>query len=220
MPELIIPRCKDFTLSGDTAHPAWQDTEWNPLSPALGNQSTYASRFKIMYSAHALYLAYYCQDERLSNSNLQDFDDIYEEDVVECFLQTDSGTPLYFEYEASPLGKELPILVHNNGEEFMGWRPWHYEGERRCSVATTVVGGERKPGAQVESWTCEIRIPFALLKGLGNSTPQTGTRWRGNFYRIDYDHRERGDHWSWSALPDPKRGFHQLDGFGDLLFGD
>ena len=218
MPELIIPRCQDFSLTGDLSHTAWQDCDWIPLTAVPGNQSSYDSRFKILYSAQALYLAYYCQDERLSNSDLKDFDDIFEEDVVECFLQTDSGTPLYFEYEASPLGSELPILVHNNGQEFMGWRPWHYEGERRCSVATAVHGGEKKPGAQVESWTCEIRIPFALFKGLGNSTPQAGTRWRGNFYRIDYDRSANGELWSWSALPDPNGGFHQMDGFGDLRF--
>ena len=48
--------------------------------------------------------------------------DIYNEDVVEVFLWTDESTPLYFEYELSPLNYELPIIVPNNEGDFFPYR--------------------------------------------------------------------------------------------------
>ena len=49
--------------------------------------------------------------------------------MFEVFLWPDERDPIYFEYEISPLGRELPILVPNLDGKFLGWRPWHYEGE-------------------------------------------------------------------------------------------
>ena len=30
--------------------------------------------------------------------------------------------------------------------KFLGWRPWHYEGDRKTRKATSAVGGELKSG--------------------------------------------------------------------------
>ena len=139
---------------------------------------------------------------------------LYKEDVVEVFLWTDEAQPLYFEYELSPLNYELPILVPNHGGTFFGWRPWHYEGERRTRHATSVQGGEKKSGATIRGWTAEFFIPYALLKPLGNVPPKPGTRWRANLYRIDYDAAEPR-HWQWQ----PTSGsFHEYERFGTFLF--
>jgi hypothetical protein len=56
---------------------------------------------------------------------------LYNEDVIEAFFWPDEKNPLYFEYELSPLNYELAILVPNNKGNFFGWRPWHYEGDRK-----------------------------------------------------------------------------------------
>jgi len=41
-----------------------------------------------------------------------------ERDVFEFFLWPDERYPVYFEYEISPLGHELPILIPNFGGQF------------------------------------------------------------------------------------------------------
>jgi hypothetical protein len=76
------------------------------------------------------------EDERLSCTITRDNDSLYTEDVIEMFLWPDEGRPLYFEYEISPLGFELPIIVPNLDGQFMGWLPWDYENERRIRKAT------------------------------------------------------------------------------------
>ena len=101
---------------------------WLPMT-AVGGSSSYLTRAKVSYSASGLYFLVENEDARLSCSALQDFDDLFAEDVVEVFLWPEQAHPVYFEYEISPLNAELPILVANNGAGFYGWLPWHYQGE-------------------------------------------------------------------------------------------
>ena len=90
---------------------------------------------------------------------------------------------MYFEYELSPLNYELPILVPNFKGKFFGWRPWHYEGNRKTKHATHVI----KDRDIVTGWTAEFFIPYTLLTPMTNVPPKSGSRWRANFYRIDHD---------------------------------
>ncbi len=133
-----------------------------------------------------------------------DFSDLWKEDVVEAFFWTDETTPLYFEYELSPYNFELPILVPNNNGTFLGWLPWHYEGDRKTRHATRITPN---------SWMAEFFIPYALLKPLSNVPPKKGTTWRCNFYRLDYD--EGSSKWSWQLTG---KNFHDYEKFGTILF--
>jgi hypothetical protein len=135
---------------------------------------------------------------------------------VEIFLWPDESHPLYFEYEISPLGVELPILVPNRDGKFFGWRPWHYGDERLVRRATSVRGGEKLPLARIEEWTAEFFIPFALLIAVIPGIPKPGCRWRANMYRIDYDDGQPS-HWAW--CPDTRTTFHDFRHFGTFLFG-
>jgi hypothetical protein len=153
-------------------------------------------------------------DATLTATMTEDFMDLWNEDVFEVFLWTDERYPVYFEYEISPLNYELPILVPNFGGEFLGWRPWHYEGERRVRKATSVAGGRREPKASIEGWTAEFFVPYALLKPLQNVPPKPGTRWRANFYRMDYDGAKRTA-WAWAPVAGT---FHEIARFGELVF--
>jgi hypothetical protein len=56
-------------------------------------------------------------------------------------------------------------------------------------------------------------VPYELMKPLRNVPPQSGTRWRANFYRMDYDQGQNA--WSWSPVG---RSFHEFKKFGTLEF--
>ena len=211
--EMKVKKTQDFELTGTGAAPAWEQADWQPLTRVNG-QSAYRSRCKLLYSDTGLYFLFDCQDRKLTCTKAQDFDDIYTEDVVEIFLWPNEEQHLYFEYEISPLGVELPILVPNYNGRFMGWRPWHYEGPRVIRRATAVTGGSKQPMASVDGWTAEFLIPFALLAGLGNNPPASGSAWRANMYRIDYD--ERVSQWAWCK--DSGTNFHDFRRFGTILF--
>src|SRR5262249_23843398 len=146
-----------------------------------------------------LYVLFDAADTKLTSTMTEDFQNLWLEDVFEVFLWPDDRDPVYFEYEISPLGRELPILIPNFDGKFLGWRPWHYEGGRRTPRATAAVGGELKSGAAVSGWRAEVFLPYELLTPLRNVPPRPGTRWRANFYRMDYDGAERQG-WDWARV--------------------
>jgi len=130
------------------------------------------------------------------------------------FSRPDDGLPLYFEYEISPLGFELPILVSNNHGTFMGWLPWYYLNDRKIRKATAATGGPKQAGATVEGWTAEFFIPYLLFKGINGVPPgparagaPTSTAWTTTTAI-----RRSGTGRRWVE------SFHEYRGFGVLLF--
>jgi len=207
---LPVYRCKDFKVTGDGSNAAWNAVAWITMKQR-GSRSAYKAQFKIMYSDSGIYCLYLSEDSKITATMKEDFMDIYKEDVVEVFFWTDETVPVYFEYELSPLNVELPIMVPNYNGLFFGWRPWHYEGNRLTRHAA---GIQTDPVTQkVVSWTAEFFIPYTLLKPIIKAPPRQGTRWRANFYRIDYDSGQAG--WSWMPV---KTNFHDYPRFGTILF--
>jgi hypothetical protein len=215
LPTISIGHCDDFDLDGAGSADTWQQAQWIPLQ-RINGKVPYLAHAKILYSRRGIYFLFECEDRRLTNTGLQDFDELFREDVVEVFLWTDQSLPIYFEYELSPLGAELPLLIPNAGGSAMtAWRPWQYTQNRRARKATQIRGGERKPQAAVQGWTAEIFIPTALLGGMPNSRPRPGVKWRGNLCRIDYD---TGDPVYWALSPAVGNNFHRYDSFAHFTF--
>ena len=137
---------------------------------------------------------------------------LWEEDVVEVFLWPDESFPVYFEYELSPHNFELPIIVPNKNGSFLGWLPWHYDGERRIQHAVSITGGSIG-SASISGWFAEFFIPYKLLAPLIGMPPVSGTRWRANMYRIDYDNGQVP--FAWQKTTDT---FHEYKKFGVFIF--
>jgi predicted TIM-barrel fold metal-dependent hydrolase len=214
-PTLKVPRTADFAVTGDGANQAWEKAEWT----AMNRRGRVAgadlkTRFKVLYSERGLYVLMDGEDAKISATIKEDFLDLWKEDVFEFFLWPDERQSLYFEYEISPLGVELPILIPNIDDKFLGWRPWHYEGDRKVQKATSVTGGAKESGAGVKSWRAEVFVPFDLLKPLANVPPKSGSKWRANFYRMDYDQPQP---WAWDWAP-VGPSFHEYKKFGTLEF--
>lgn len=212
--ELLISKTTDFEIDGTGSASQWKQTNWVPIPSRHESSTPQETRAKILYSDKGIYFLFECEDQKLTASLTEDFADLYKEDVVEVFLWTDESHPIYFEYEISPLNYELPIIVPNFEGEFFGWRPWHYQGEKRTRHATSVTGGKKESGATISKWVAEFFIPYALLKPLQNVPPQKGTTWRANMYRIDYDSGEFKS-WQWQPV---NKSFHEYKKYGTFIF--
>lgn len=213
-PQLSVRPSDDFEVTGAGENAAWQRAEWTALRKRQPDGHPYESRFKVLYSKTGLYFLMDGSDRTLTATMDQDFLDLWNEDVFEVFLWPDERYPVYLEYEISPLNHELPILIPNFGGQFLGWRPWHFERDRLTRKATSVTGGKKEPHAAIQGWRAEFFIPYALLKPLQNVPPTPGTRWRANFYRVDYD-EGKTTQWDWAPVGP---SFHEFQKFGDLLF--
>ena len=211
---LHVQRTEDFTVTGSGDASAWKAVSWEPLMVRGAGPLPYQSRVKMLYSKTGLYVLMEAEDRTITATMSEDFLDLWNEDVFEFFLWPDEQHSVYFEYEISPLGFELPILIPNFDGKFLGWRPWHYEGARKTQKATMAVGGPKQSGAHVTGWAAEVFVPYELLKPLQNVPPQPGTRWRANFYRMDYDDGKNTG-WDWSRVGP---SVHEFQKFGTLVF--
>lgn len=211
---LIIKHSEDFEINGDGQAENWETADWTVIPQRGSEQAKLDTKLKALYSDTGIYFLFHCEDQKLTATMKEDYMNLWEEDVVEVFLWPEKSFPVYFEYELSPLNYELPLLVPNNDGEFLGWRPWNYEGDRKTRHATSVQGGPKKSGAEIKSWRAEFYIPFALLKPLGKIPPSEGTTWQANFYRVDHDGGRRIS-WQWRLT---ETTFHQIEKFGTVRF--
>ena len=91
-------------------------------------------------------------DKKITATFTKDNQHLWTEDVFEVFVWPDERDSIYFEYEISPLNKELPIIVPNLDDKFRGWLPWYEGGAGKTRKATSAIGGELKSGAVVKGW--------------------------------------------------------------------
>ena len=95
---------------------------------------------------------------------------LYEEEVVEIFLDPVGDLASYFEIEVNPLNAVLELVLRRNRSGYRKDFGWRCEGLR---TAVNCTGTD---------WTAELAIPFRSLVA---DAPQPGSRWRANFLRID-----------------------------------
>jgi hypothetical protein len=211
-----VGRTTDFAVTGDGSHPAWKDVPWLSLEKRKDTNLNYTAQVKLLYSPTGVYVLFRGTDARISASLQSDGAKLWTEDVFEVFFWTDESRPEYFEYEISPLGFELPLLVSQRDGKFFRWQPWSTvdKESRQVQKKVVVVDGRPRSGDRATAWSAEMHIPYSLLEPLQNSPPTPGTRWRANFYRVDYD-SQPSTAWSWTPVDG---SFHQLAAFGTLIF--
>ncbi len=126
---------------------------------------------------------------------------LYQEEVVEIFLDPVGDLASYFEIEVNPLNAVCDLVLRKTRSGYRKDFAWNCEG-----LVTRVT---QQPG----SWTTEISIPFA---GIAPGAPVPGTSWRSNFFRIDRPKNSPRELSAWS--PTGRENFHVPQRFGWLDF--
>jgi hypothetical protein len=134
---------------------------------------------------------------------------LWEEEVVEVFLQADPTQPSYIELEVNPLGTMLDIFLLDIR------KPLHYESwnSEKLQWAVQVDGTVDGKGGDKE-WTCEIALPLEDVIPAPHIPPQAGDRWRLNLYRIEKKPTPALLAWS----PTLTNNFHVPKMFGEIVF--
>jgi hypothetical protein len=218
--QTLVKKTTDFKVDGQGTAENWKNTDWIDITLQESVDDVpiaLKTRAKTLYSETGIYFLFLSEDQKLTATIEEDFGSLFREDVVEVFLWPDPSVPIYFEYELSPLNYELAFLVPNINGKFQGWRPSRYEGRIKTQHATSVQGGEKKSNAQIKSWTAEVYIPYVLLNPIVQAAPKSGSKWRANLYRIDYDKGYTS--WTWQKTTPKLRGsLHEFNKFGTLIF--
>jgi hypothetical protein len=194
---------------------AWDTAElieWGP--PA------YRTHFRALWSEAGLALRFEVCDTRPWHTMTRRDDPIWEEEVVEIFLDPARLGRHYAEVEFSPANIVTDLHIRAPYPVLDGDRAWDWAG-----LESTVVPGSCG-GLSSDSWVALAWLPWDGLRGMAAEVdavlpPKAGDRWQFNVFRIK---RPNGPHDSelgaiyaaWSVPDGPS--FHAPAAFRDLVF--
>lgn len=143
-----------------------------------------------------------CMDREPWATIVQRDGPLWEEEVVEVFVDPVGDGASYFEIEVNPLGTVLDLVLRRNRSGYKKDFAWDCEG-LRAEVRRTAAG-----------WNAELAIPIASLVA---EPPRAGSEWRVNFTRIDRPRDRERELSAWT--PTLLATFHAPERFGVLRFG-
>ncbi len=174
-----------------------------------GSPGPFKTEAKILYDDSFLYFAFRCVDSNIWATYRRRDQHLWDEEVVEIFLQADPQRTNYVEFEVNPLGTVLDIYLLDIRKP-LHFESWNSEKLRwGVQVVGTVDGksGDRE-------WTCEIAVPMEDIVTAPHLPPQAGDRWRLNLYRVEQKPAPVLLAWS----PTFKDDFHLPGMFGEIVF--
>lgn len=193
----------------------------------------------LVWDDQNLYVAFGCTDAdawgRMKNRD----DQLWQEEVVEVFLDPDGDGQNYAELEVSPNNVVVDLLIPNA------------KTLNANNIRSNIPGLQTAVTRHAAGWIAEIAIPWKGLADAGvSAAPAAGNRWRAGLYRIKRpggvakadrlaslvqelksadngrrmaieqrmkDLRADDEYSAWSVTH-PERGFHDPERFGYLEF--
>ncbi len=201
-----------IAIDGRLDEPGWSRAQRAELVETLtGRPPRYRTEARLLWDERALYVGFACEDDEVwARPGRVDDDPIYEDEVVEIFLDPSGVGRGYAEIEVSPDGVRFDARFESWRKDLDSARRWS-SGARTAVRVDGAVTHADEPPAPARGWTVEIALPWAAL-GL---QPKAGERWRMNLYRLENHNRRHVV--EGSGFSPPLRGdFHALDRFGWL----
>ena len=177
LPHYTIQPIPSYWLDGEFADWPWNKVEAIPLVRSEdGSEPKQATTLRLGYSEDALYVRFECKDRDVWWTMEQHNDPIYEEEVVEIFIEAGSDLPrAYYEFEVNPGGIAFWARVQNPHLDRSAIQLEMIDVDT-CALNWIVDLQEDE-----NRWVATIEIPWEEIAPDGD-LPET---WRANFYRID-----------------------------------
>lgn len=182
---------KPFVLDGNLDKEFWEDADFTELFADIEGADMKTPRFqtraKMLWDDENFYFgAELLGDEIWGSLTERDCVIFYDNDF-EIFIDPDSDTHQYFEYEMNVLNTVWDLFLNrpyrDEGRPLNGW---DIHGLRS---AVRVDGEVNNPHAQNKRWMVEIVIPFCALFEMAQEKrpPIPGEYYRVNFSRVQWD---------------------------------
>jgi hypothetical protein len=161
-----------------------------------GRPPVWGTEVRVGRHQEELLVLFICQDPDPSATFTRRDDPLWEEDVVEVFIDPFGDLDCYFEFEINPLNTVLDGFIRRLRGGLRKDFSWNCEGLRTAT------------GLLAYGWVAGLAIPF---KGLGECNL---SRWRINFCRIERPKNQPRELSAWS--PTLAGTFHLPERFGVL----
>ena len=204
---------RDALLAGDTK-------AWAPAERVRWGPPRYSTEFAALWDAEALYLRFAATDPQPWHTMTNRDDHLWEEEVVEIFLDPARSGRDYFELEISPANVVCDVRMIQPSPDKKIDLTWNFEG-----LETRVVPSA--PG-HAKGWTALARLLWSGFRSLPSAAglalpPRGADRWRFNLFRVDRPGgkakpEENAVEAAWSPTGQPS--FHVPAAFRDFVFAD
>ncbi len=202
-----------IVIDGSLDDPSWSKTDLITcfVNNSDASPASCRTEARIVYDDTFVYFGFRSYDENIWATKTKRDDHLWEEEVVEVFIQASEKAPSYIEVEVNPLGAVLDAYMLDSTKN-LPYDSWNMADLKWAVRVQGSVDGA--PGDT--AWTCEIAVPIVNAVTAPNLPPKPGDVWRINLYRAELKPRFALIAWS----PTYKDDFHMPSFFGRLVFTD
>jgi hypothetical protein len=202
-----------IVIDGRLDEPSWLAAEPIYLIRTdTGKAPRYPTTAKVLWDDRFLYVGFYCADPDIWGTITEHDGPMYDEEVVEVFIDANQDGISYVELEVNPLNVTLDLFALNRGGRLRTLFDWASQGWQH---AVTIDGHLNQREREDRSWTVEMAVPLVDVETAPHIPPLEGDVWRANLYRIDRG--KEGDEYSaWS--PTCAINYHIPSRFGEWVF--
>jgi hypothetical protein len=144
----------------------------------------YHTEASLLWDDHALYVAFSCRDQEIWATMTTQDSSLWNEEVVEVFIDPDGDGRDYYELEVNPLNVVVDLKIFTLKPEWKSDVPGF--DTKNLKTAVKVYGTVNDPADRDTGWTVEMAIPWEGFEEIpGGTKPKPGDQWRLNLYRIE-----------------------------------
>ena len=203
LPELVCPKTPSWDLSSlDALHGVWAScARVSLLENVSGRQPRWGTEVRLGWSDNELHGLYLCQDPLPWATKTNRGDALWEEEVVEIFLDPFGDSLLYFEIGINPLNTVTDVFIRRTRTGLKRDFNWRCDGlKTACGVLSY-------------GWVAAFQIRF---ESLADCHPTRCPVCRANFTRIEQPNDRVRELTAWS--PTLVESFHVPNRFGIVRF--
>ncbi len=215
-------------IDGKLDEQAWKDAPSTGVfvNTMTGAPSEIVTEAKLLWDDKFLYVAFENADTDIWSSLTKRDDKLWTQEAVELMIDADGNGRGYIELQVAPNGNVFDTYLpqYRKYEDSLDPKKKPYSWNSRLNTKVTIDGTLNKHTDKDKSWTVEMALPLADVKGmdvdapLPRLPPGVGDVWRINMFRMDLPEGKGQLAAGWS--PPMVGDFHALDKFGELVFGD
>ncbi len=179
------------TVDGDLDKSFWQHAQWTEefvdIQGAHMPKPTQRTRVKMLWDDEAIYFGAELMEKEIWSYVKKRDDVIFRDNDFEIFIDPDSDTQCYTEFEMNARNTVWDLLLTKAYRDH-GF-PMNGFDIKGLQTAVKIFGALNDPTAENVKWTCEIKMPFESLlecAGQGAKVPQKGDYFRVNFSRVEW----------------------------------
>jgi hypothetical protein len=217
------PATPRYEVARTTAAPAAllaaEESAWAGASAVEWGPTAYTTRFRAAWSDEGLFLRFDATDPSPWHTMTRRDEHLWDEEVVEIFLDPDRSGRDYYELEVNPANVVCDLRMVS---------PWpHKKGDIDWNLAGLETRVRRLGNAGATTgWTVTACLPWRGLRALPSAgkvalPPKAGDAWRFNVFRIERPAGKASPEKdavfaAWS--PPSVQSFHDAGAFRDLVF--